>query len=225
MANPSPTVERGGAKAERTRATILAAAEELFAKQGFAPTRLEDVADAVKVTRAALFYYYRDKQALFDAVLQDAFGKLATRLEQVLAAKHGTAAERIEQAVIAWVDSIVERPSLARLILRIVADGPEQLAHGVFVDNNQLPAKFWMLFQEGRRTGELKPLHEDPFHAASAIIGTTVFYVTALSALVPHGRFEPLDPQQVAAHKSEALHATRRLLGIAERVDLKAVKH
>ena len=52
------------AKAERTRAAILAAAESLFARRGYAATRLEDVAEAVGVKRAALFYHFRDKQAL-----------------------------------------------------------------------------------------------------------------------------------------------------------------
>lgn len=212
--NTPASAEPLGARAERTRAIILAAAEEQFARRGFSATRLEDVADTVQVTRAALFYYYRDKQALFDAVLADAFGSLAKKLEQVLEANRGTIGERIEAAVITWVDTIVARPSLARLILRLVADNPEQLAHGVFHDDDRIAVKFWALFEEGRRTGELEPIHEDPFHAASAIVGTTVFYVAALSALLPHGRFEPLDPGQVAAHKSEALHATRRLLGI-----------
>jgi TetR/AcrR family transcriptional regulator len=210
------TSEPSGPRAERTRATILAAAEGLFARRGFATTRLEDVADVVGCTRAALFYYFGDKQTLHAAVLKDAFGNLAWQLNNVLASETGTVASRIEAAVDAWVDAIVARPTLARLILRIVADGPEQLASGIFSENDQIPQRFWALFEQGRKNGEIKPLHDDPFHAASAVVGTTVFYVAALAALVPLAQFEPLDPKQVAAHKSEALHATRRLLGIAE---------
>ena len=212
-------IEPSGAKADRTRAGILAAAEELFSKQGYAATRLEDVADALKLTRAALFYYYRDKQALYDAMLDNAFGSLAQQLNDVLAADTKSVAARIELAVEAWVDAIAARPTLASLILRFVADGAEQPAHSLFSENDQIPMKFWSLFQKGRKKGELKPLHDDPFHAASAVIGTTVFYVSALAALVPHGRFQPLDPKQIAAHKREALHATRRLLGIPDKGD------
>jgi TetR/AcrR family transcriptional regulator len=113
----------------------------------------------------------------------------------------------------------VNRPTLARLILRFVADGIEHPAQRIFINNEDVPAKFWALFDEGRRTGKLNPLHDDPFHAASAVIGTTVFYVGALAALVPHGQFEPLAPEQIAAHKREVLHATRRLLGIADTVN------
>jgi len=195
---------------------ILNAAEELFATHGYAATRLEDVADTVGLTRAALFYYFRDKQALYDAMLKNAFGSLTDQLNVILTAK-GSIAERLELAVEAYVDAVVARPSLARLILRYVADAREQPAQDLLSNNNQILLNFWSLFQKGRKSGELKPLNDDPFHTASAIIGTTVFYVAGLSALIPkQGKFEPLDPTQIAAHKREALFAVRHLLGIGK---------
>jgi TetR/AcrR family transcriptional regulator len=214
--NQSATVPPSG-KAERTRSTILAAAEELFATRGYAATRLEDVADTVGLTRAALFYYFRDKQALYDAMLENAFGSFTAHLNSVLTAAKGSITERIELAVEAWVDAIAARPSLARLILRYVADVTEQPQRDLLSTNDRMLLNFWSLFEQGRKSGELRPVHDDPFHAASAIIGTTVFYVAGLSALVRQGKFEPLDPRQVAAHKREALFAVRHLLGIASR--------
>jgi TetR/AcrR family transcriptional regulator len=208
--------EPTGAKAERTRATILAAAQDVFSKRGFAAAKLEDVADAVGVTRAALFYYFRDKQALFDAVMTDSFGPLTERLRDVLNAERGSVSERILLATEAWVDAILARPALSRLMLRLVADGAEQLAQGVFSDNDQLALRYFALFEQGRKSGELKPRHEDPIHTASAIIGTSVFYVAAFAMLVPHGPAHPLDAKQAEQHKREALHAARHLLGIAE---------
>lgn len=216
--NQRIAVVPAGPKSDRTRAAILAAAQDLFARQGFAATRLDEIASVVGLTRAGLFYYYRDKQVLFDAMLVDAFSELATRLEAVLAPASVGIAERIERAVGTWIDVIVARPNLARLILRLVADG-SVLAQGIFSDNNRLPLMFWGLFEQGRRTGELKPVDSDPFQTASAVIGTTVFYVAALAMLVPHGEFEPLDPERIASHKREALRATRQLLGIAEKND------
>src|SRR5262245_17559191 len=102
-----------GARAERTRAAILAAAEEQFARRGFVATRLEDVAAAVDLKRAALFYHFRDKQSLYDAVLADAFGSLATRLQAAFVAQEPIAV-RVERAVEAWVDTVMARPTLAR---------------------------------------------------------------------------------------------------------------
>jgi len=201
------------AKAERTRAAILAAAERLFAKRGYAATRLEDVADAVGVKRAALFYYFRDKQALYDAVIEEAFRGLVAHLEAVLSAD-GPIGARVEAAVETWVDAIQARPALARLVLRHAADAEEHPATPIFPAAERLLRIAWALFEEGRRSGELQPLHDDPFHAASALIGTTVFYLSALAPLLPLRAFDPLGPEQMAAHKRDALRTARRLLGI-----------
>jgi len=201
------------AKAERTRSAILAAAERLFARRGYAATRLDDVADAVGVKRAALFYHFRDKQALYDAVIEEAFGELVARVEGALAAS-GAIAPRVEAAVEAWVDAIQARPALARLILRHAADADERPSTPLLPAAERLRRLAWGLFEEGRRSGELQPLHDDPFHASSALIGATVFYVSALAPLVPLGDFDPLAPEQFAAHKRDALRTARRLLGI-----------
>jgi TetR/AcrR family transcriptional regulator len=205
---------RHPAKAERTRAAILAAAERLFARRGYAATRLEDVADAVGVKRAALFYHFRDKQTLYDAVIEDAFGELVGRLDAVLSAG-GPIAARVEGAVETWVDAVHARPALARLVLRHAADAEERPAAPLFPAAERLLRLAWALFEEGGRSGELQPLHGDPFHAASALIGATVFYVSALAPLLPPGAFDPLAPEQIAAHKRDALRTARRLLGIA----------
>jgi TetR/AcrR family transcriptional regulator len=201
------------AKAERTRAAILAAAEPLFAKQGYAATRLEDVAEAVGVKRAALFYHFHDKHALYDAVIEAAFGDLVARLDAALSAG-GPIAARAEAAVGAWVDALMARPALARLVLRHAADAEERPATSLFPAAERLLRMAWSLFDEGRRTGEIQPLHDDPFHAASALLGATVFYVSALGALLPSADFDPRAPANAAAHKRDALRTARRLLGI-----------
>jgi TetR/AcrR family transcriptional regulator len=202
-------------RAERTRAAILAAAEHRFARLGYALTRLEDVAEAVGVKRAALFYYYRDKQALYDTVVGDAFGMLVARLDEAFSVE-GSIATRIERAVEAWVDAIVARPTLARLILRHASEAGESPTQSLFPEAERLMQTGWTLFEEGRANGELAPLHDDPFHTASALIGATVFYVSALAALRPPGDFDPLAPLEVAAHKRDALRTARHLFGIRD---------
>jgi len=203
------------AKAERTRAAILAAAEQQFAKRGFVATRLEDVAAAVDLKRAALFYHFRDKQSLYDAVLADAFGSLVARLEEAFSAPESVPV-RIERALEAWVDTVVARPTLARLILRHAAEADEHPTQGMMPSADRFLSLAWSLFEQGRKSGELKPVHDDPFHAASTVIGATVFYVAAMAPLVPNANFQPLTPEKVAAHKRDTLRTVRLLLGIAE---------
>jgi TetR/AcrR family transcriptional regulator len=197
-----------------TRLAILAAAEEHFARRGFAATRLEDVAVAVGLKRAALFYHFRDKQSLYDAVIADAFGPLLAGLGEVFSAESAVAV-RLEQGVELWVDSITRRPTIARLILRQAAEAEESMKPLLLPGHaEQVFAAAWSLFEQGRASGELTPVNSDPFHAASAVLGATVFYVSALSALLPNAKFNPLASEQVAAHKRDALRTVRMLLGI-----------
>ena len=106
------------------------------------------------------------------------------------------------------------RPALARLILRYAAEAEDHPAQSLFPAAERILRMGWSLFEEGRASGELEPLHDDPFHAASALIGATVFYFSALVPLLPPGDFDPLAPEQVAAHKRDALRTARRLFGI-----------
>jgi TetR/AcrR family transcriptional regulator len=176
-------------------------------------TRLEDVAAAVGLKRAALFYHFRDKQSLYDAVIADAFGALAARLEAAFSAASPIPV-RVERAVEVWVDTIMARPTLARLILRHAAEAEEHATQGIFPGAERLLKMSWSLFEQGRASGELQPVHDDLFHAASAVLGATVFYVAGMSALLPSANFKPLAPEQAEAHKRESLQTVRLLLGI-----------
>jgi TetR/AcrR family transcriptional regulator len=189
------------------------AAEQQFARRGFVATRLEDVAAAVDLKRAALFYHFRDKQSLYDAVLADAFGSLAARLSEAFSAP-AKISVRIERAVEAWVDTVVARPTLARLILRHAAEAEDHAVQGIFPAASHFLSVGWSLFEQGRARGELKPVHDDPIHAASAVVGATVFYVAALAPLLPNATFHALTPEQAATHKRDALRTVRLLLGI-----------
>lgn len=165
------------------------------------------------VKRAALFYHFADKQRLYDAVIASTFGPLAARLEAAFTAE-GSAALRLERAVEAWVETIVERPTLARLILRHAAEAEAHTTPGMFPGTERLLRLAWATFEEGRASGEFQPVHDDPFHAASAVLGATVFYVAGFAALLPSADFSPLAAEQVAAHRRNALHTVRTLLGI-----------
>jgi hypothetical protein len=98
--------------------------------------------------------------------------------------------------------------------LRHIADADQHPTQRVYPTSDAFFSVAWPLFEAGKKTGELKPIHDHPYHAASAIIGTTIFYASALAPLVPSGDFDPLSPEQVAAHKQDALHRVRHFLGM-----------
>jgi TetR/AcrR family acrAB operon transcriptional repressor len=63
-------VRRTKEEALETRSRILDAAEEVFHAKGVAHSGLEDIATAAKVTRGAIYWHFKDKAELFDAMMQ-----------------------------------------------------------------------------------------------------------------------------------------------------------
>lgn len=63
-------VRRTKEEAEQTRDQILNAAESLFYERGVAHTSLEQIARAAGVTRGAVYWHFRDKTDLFEAMQQ-----------------------------------------------------------------------------------------------------------------------------------------------------------
>ena len=57
-------------EAEGTRTRIVDAAERVFRDKGVAHASLEDVAAAARVTRGAIYWHFRDKAELFEAMMR-----------------------------------------------------------------------------------------------------------------------------------------------------------
>ncbi len=68
-------------KVEVRREEILAAAEAEVAKRGFAHTRVADVASALGVSTALVFYHFGTKEKLFAAALEYAVNRDLARLD------------------------------------------------------------------------------------------------------------------------------------------------
>src|SRR5574339_1300356 len=63
-------VRRTKEEAQETRSRILDAAERVFHEKGVAHASLEDIAAAAEVTRGAIYWHFKDKAELFDAMMQ-----------------------------------------------------------------------------------------------------------------------------------------------------------
>ncbi|WP_169799924.1 TetR/AcrR family transcriptional regulator [Herbiconiux solani] len=74
-------------QAARTRQAVLDAARALFAERGFAATSLQDIADAMGVRKANVYYYFPTKAAILDALLDER----TSRLDALLAAAESEA--------------------------------------------------------------------------------------------------------------------------------------
>lgn len=66
-----------------TQAAIVKAARRLFGSDGFQNTTMDDIAAAARVAKGAVYHYFRTKEAVFEAVFDQASRDLVTDIDQV----------------------------------------------------------------------------------------------------------------------------------------------
>ena len=73
-----------GTKKELNRESILKIAQEIFSKYGYRKTTLDDIANAVRKGKSSLYYYFKSKEDLFQAVIMKEVEVLAKELDKVI---------------------------------------------------------------------------------------------------------------------------------------------
>ncbi|NQU87340.1 MAG: TetR/AcrR family transcriptional regulator [Mariniphaga sp.] len=73
-----------GSKKDLNRENILKTAQEIFSKYGYKKTTLDDIANAVRKGKSSLYYYFKSKEDLFQAVIMKEVEILAKELDKVV---------------------------------------------------------------------------------------------------------------------------------------------
>src|SRR6266567_5674577 len=111
---PKPRLGSRG-QPEESRASILQAAVREFSREGIAGARTDAIARHAKVNKALLYYYFRDKEALYSAALDLVFEGLTVAVEQAFS-KDSSPADKILAYVGAHFDYIASHPLYPRIV-------------------------------------------------------------------------------------------------------------
>jgi AcrR family transcriptional regulator len=148
---------------------VLEQAAQLFARKGFANTSLQDVADAIGLSRPALYYYFPSKNALLEALVEDVTVAAVTMLADI---RNNTALgpeERLRRAVESLVFWGLERPTRFKVIDRAEDLLPPDISATHEAAKRQVLQAMVTLIADGVAAGILRPV--EPRLAALSIIG------------------------------------------------------
>lgn len=117
------TIRRGLVEQEIfDRATLL------FAERGFAGTNFQDIADAVGLTRPALYHYVKSKDDLLARLLEQFTEDTAAGIDAISSRAGLDSSERLREIVELLARRQGEYATRFRLIIRSEGDLPEPLA-------------------------------------------------------------------------------------------------
>src|SRR5262245_56383771 len=84
MASTTPARLGTRGQPEQSRSAILKAAVREFAREGVAGARTDAIARSAGVNKALLYYYFKDKEALYQAVLDEVFSGARSVIQNAL---------------------------------------------------------------------------------------------------------------------------------------------
>lgn len=143
MADPAPT----------TRDRLLEAARELFTSAGFHVTTTPLISGRAGVAEGTIYRHFPSKQALLDAVFQDAQHWGIETIREV-AAEGGRVGDRLGRLARLWLDTAESRPALVKMLL---AWGPDQeLDEASAQSAREFRAELERLVAQGKQEGSIR---------------------------------------------------------------------
>ena len=207
-AHPESFLPRMGSRGqpEESRAAILRAAAHEFAEHGIAGARTDAIAREARVNKALLYYYFKDKETLYGAVLDDAFSGLKTAVFRVLDGDLPPR-EKILAYAGAYFDFIASNQLYPRLMQREMMRAREgQSPHIDKIIKNYIRPIFGRvgeLMQKGIADGEFRPVN--PVHFVPSMVAMIVFYFSSAPMMQKIVGFNPLTPERIAERRAAVL--------------------
>lgn len=151
------------------RTTILDQAQRLFVQHGYHGLSMRQIAEAVGVSKTALYYHFKDKEELFLAILLAYLDEMGQLLNRVTAAAPD-ASQRIHLLVEEMLSQPIQRRAAVHLASQeAVHLGAEaRLRFNLAYRSHFLDRIRWIL-EDGMRRGELRAM--DPEAATWGLLG------------------------------------------------------
>ncbi|WP_430335959.1 TetR/AcrR family transcriptional regulator [Rhodococcus sp. ACT016] len=148
---------------------IFEHAARLFAERGFASTNLQEIADAVGLTRPALYYYVKSKDELLARLVSSTTGDATAELRKINRRADLDPTEKLRAIARASVLRQAHHPARFQMIIRSEADLPAELSKSHEAGRRAVLNELAKVLDSGIRSGHFRP--QDTQVAALTLIG------------------------------------------------------
>ena len=172
------------------REEILKTAMQMFIQQGYHGLAMRQISEAVGVSKAALYYYFKDKEELFLAILNNYLEEMENAIDAINA-EAKSSAEQIRR----FVTMVLRQPSEQRAIIRLASQEMAQLSAASRKEFNSLYhekfiGKLNAILQRGVERGEFQVVNIEV--ATWALLG--IMYPYFYPA---HSGNQPIKPETI----------------------------
>lgn len=150
---------------------LMHAAARLFAEFGVAGTSMQQLAEAVGLTRTGIYHYFKSKDEMLEALVKGFTLETARNLEQLAKEDDTAALERLRAGVRFMVLKVAQNPERFRLLLTSEGAFSEDLARAHQSARRRTLQAIIDLIGQSMEEGACQPVN--PELAAFALLGTS----------------------------------------------------
>ncbi|WP_085536223.1 TetR/AcrR family transcriptional regulator [Massilibacteroides vaginae] len=112
---------------------ILDAARQIFIKKGFEAATMGDIANEAGIGRTSLNYYFRTKEILFEAILDQLLGMILPNIAQIVD-EATPYQDKIKKIIRLYMQTIRENRSMPLFVINEFQRDPQHLYRAVIKD-------------------------------------------------------------------------------------------
>lgn len=203
-------------RSDESRDRILRAAIQEFSERGLAGARTADITRAAGVNKALLYYYFRDKEALYQAALSEVAVHAADSALAVLNGD-GSPGERLLRFTLQHFDRVLCHQAFQSLMQQEMVRFRQGRRSAISIIAKKAFAPIFerakQLVQDGIRSGELCGV--DVMQMLYSALGGNVFYFLSAPMIGLIDGVDPLGPEAIPVRR----RVTVEFLGQAVFVD------
>jgi AcrR family transcriptional regulator len=156
---PAKEQSRESSKSARTRQRILDAAANVLNRNGYAGTRLSDIAELAQVQAPALYYYFASREELIEEVVTLGMARALTHVTETLdaLAPGASGLDRICAAVGAHLEVVLRLSDYASAAIRYGPQLPSDMRERQLAEQRAYGGVWRTLVEQARAGGELHP--------------------------------------------------------------------
>jgi TetR/AcrR family transcriptional regulator len=203
---PAGLLARRRHRRGETRAAILASAARIFAQSGVDGARMDAIASAAGVNKAMLYYYFKSKDLLYSAVLENHFKEFHRRAMEVFTAG-GSASSILLRFVEAHFDFISSQRDYSMLFQRLMLTNIERIERLVRKYYMPIARELFEVVERGQRDGEFRRV--DSQHMVISLVALNVFYFSAARIFRIVADIDPYSEANRKRRKEEVLQLVR----------------
>jgi len=148
----SKTNQKRDAKASKE--SIVQNAIKLFSKKGYAGTSMDELASLCNLNKAMIFYYFKNKKGLYEAVMQEILEEIYSTIVNKNK-KFDSALDEIEEFIKVYAKFACSHPYLPSLLLKELSDSGAVIPEVLFSSMRKLFAHFSDILKRGGYKDEI----------------------------------------------------------------------